>query len=410
MSLVTTQAVSHKKETKASASQLQPIKFPFKTERGITSYLRPDRRKPYYFREFIQGKSVVSAFRTKEEIVDYARERMRLRQQQGEDGAAHFTKAEMEAWKIFRLRVGYETDLNEIAECFERHGRSVTRTTVKEAVEKFLSSKIAENISEENLRHQRGRLLYLTQSDLGDKKIASITREDINVWLASLPEKIRATQTKRDYQKNVKAVFNWLLNNGEIKINPMAGLKLPKLLAAERKREPILKPSETKQLFEHNLDSPHAREVLGRLALESFQGMRFSTAARISVGAFDFDLKVIKVGADITKKGFDQTIDNAEEVLWKWLRWSLSEKWVLTPRNYLKLKSDCFIRAKVSHAKNVLRKSFSTHHLAKYGNSGLTAASLHHRGSTAVLESNYRSSSLGKQAALEYFKISPPVS
>jgi hypothetical protein len=175
----------------------------------------------------------------------------------------------------------------------------------------------------------------------------------------------------------------------------MAGLKLPKLLAAERKREPILKPSETKQLFEHNLDSPHAREVLGRLALESFQGMRFSTAARISVGAFDFDLKVIKVGADITKKGFDQTIDNAE---------------ILTPRNYLKLKSDCFIRAKVSHAKNVLRKSFSTHHLAKYGNSGLTAASLHHRGSTAVLESNYRSSSLGKQAALEYFKISPPVS
>ena len=86
----TAQTGSHKKATNASASQLQPIKFPFKTERGITSYLRPDRPKPYYFREFIQGKSVVSAFRTKEEIVDYARERMRLRLNQDLERIANF--------------------------------------------------------------------------------------------------------------------------------------------------------------------------------------------------------------------------------------------------------------------------------------------------------------------------------
>ena len=391
--------------------KLEKIKFPFRIERGITGYVRSDRPlKPYYFREYISGKSEVSAFKTKEELIAFAKERMKLRQNHGVVEAQRFNKSEADGWKFFRSTVGYEADLKEIAECWLRHGKGSSSLTVSLAVEKYLAAKEAENISPENFRHQKARLAYLTESKLGNEKVSSVTREDISSWLAALPDEIKATQTKRDYQKNVKSVFTWLQNNAEIKINPLNGLKLPKLLPEELKKKPVLKPEEAKSLFEANLNSPHAKEVLGRLALEAFAGIRYTTVSRITssiaANAFNHDLNLITLNAEITKNRSDQSIDNSEQNLWLWLKWSEPHNWKLSPRNYLKLKSECFIRANVPHPKNVLRKSFATHHLTKYGDSGKTANALHHT-SFSILEKNYRSLSLGKPSAIAYFKISP---
>jgi len=154
------------------------------------------------------------------------------------------------------------------------------------------------------------------------------------------------------------------------------------------------------------MTAPDARELLGRLALEAFCGMRHETAAQLTASNLDFGARVITVEAQISKTRTRQFIEHAPDNLWAWLEWSNPKAWRMGKLTYRNAKSAAFIRAKVEHKHNVLRHSAASYHIAMTGDAGKTAAMLTHS-NLRMLWSNYRGKGGGKENGAAWFAITP---
>ena len=165
----------------------------------------------------------------------------------------------------------------------------------------------------------------------------------------------------------------------------------------------VLTLKETAELFAYA--EKNYAELVPRLALEAFAGLRFSSAFRLERGDINFADKGIHLPAHKLKTGRRHYIDGLPANLWKWLALETPATWSMTPRNYRRLKSEVFDRAGVRHPANCLRHSFCTFHVAAFKNPGLTATLLCHR-NQSLLWSNYNGRA--KQAdGIAYFKLAP---
>jgi len=178
----------------------------------------------------------------------------------------------------------------------------------------------------------------------------------------------------------VRALFQIYVDKGVLRRNPIDDV--------DKKDDSIDEvgvntPQDIAKLFAYALGSTKYKEAIGRLALEAFAGLRFSSGCRLEKHEINFeDRGILLPRAKIKtgkKTGRRHYIDQLPDNLWEWLAVTPDECWELTPRQYLELKSNLFIDAKVTHPRNCLRHNFCTYHLRLHQNPGRTATILCHR-------------------------------
>ncbi len=386
---------NRKRQTAANAGKWIP-------PRGIRLFDLSDRPKfPKAVQWRIDGRRRTKSFATVEEQVAFARD---LAGAAEEHGAAAFRLNPDEAreWRAFRAQLGSGVALESVLACWRRHGGTGPTLTGAQAVEAFLAAKAAEGISKPALDHLRPVFARFCAS-FGVRPVGSIRREEIVAWgdaLAGEP------WTRRSNLNRVRSLFRWLRVCRHIPEDPCDGIRPIKVTPKEIV---LITPEQGAALLSTNaarLDMPEHRELCGRLALEAFAGLRYSSAATFQAADLRTDMQGILLPADRIKTRKRKFIQALPANLWAWLEWSKPETWTMTERQYLQAKSLAFVRANVPHPRNCLRKCFATYHLAAHGNAGHTAAILCHT-SLAKLINDYNGSASAETGA-RWFTILPP--
>jgi hypothetical protein len=230
-------------------------------------------------------------------------------------------------------------------------------------------------------RHNRRAVRELS-SRLGHMALDFPTADVIEKTIDAMGNESPATFNS--YRKHYFTFFNRAVSLKLIRDNPISALKPRRHQVDNSKR--ILSPQNTAKLFAFALDHPVFKKILGRLALETFMGARFSSGYRFSKEDINFEERGIMLPAEKLKEGMESGVSHyvdtnnfpGLEILWDWLAITPDECWDFTPRQYMELKSQVFVAAGVPHPHNCLRKSFATYDLAAHRNPGRTAYILAH--------------------------------
>lgn len=371
--------------------------------RGIRLVTFADRPSPYGVQWRVNGARKTKTFETIERQVTFAKS---LAGEVRQNGLAAFRLDEGEAreWRAFRAMIGPEADLAAVAACWERHKAEALPTmTVTEAVEAYCTAKKAEGLPESTLAHF-GPIFDRLTAALGEKDIARVTAADVADFMAA---QAGSEHTIRTRFARSRALFNWLLETRRLAASPFAGMRPPKVSAKEVE---ILTVEQTRRLFERNAAdedgiavSDERRELLGRLALEAFAGLRNDTAAQIVAAEIQPD--GLRIPAAKIKTRQNQFLDGLPANLHAWLAWSRPDGWCMTPRQYLQAKTLAFARAGVPHPRNCLRKGFASYHVAAFKDPSRTSVIMCHT-SPKMLWDTYRGIAT-QDDGKAYFEILP---
>ncbi len=386
-------------EAEATGSRWSP-------PRGITLVSFPGRpNQPYGVQWRLAGKRKTKTFPTVEKQLAFAKG---LAADVKQNGVAAYRLDEDEAreWRAFRAMIGPDVSLEAVAQCWERHKPlNLAPLSLDKAVEEYKTAKKLEGVSDDTIGHFKA-IFDRFGLIIGNKDLASVTSEDITAFMVAQqgePANTRDTRFRR-----VRALFNWLVASNRLPRSPCDGIKPPKV---EDKEVQILTLKQTQDLFAENAKpapgeelTAARREVLGRLALEAFVGLRTDTAAQIVAAEIQADGLRIPAAKIKTRK--NQFLDGLPENVAAWLKWSNPEQWSLDVRQYERAKGEAFIRADVPHPRNCLRHGFASYHVAAFKDPGKTSLILCHR-SSRMLWDKYKG--IASQAdGLAYFMIMPP--
>jgi site-specific recombinase XerC len=371
--------------------------------RGIRLYPVPGRPlRPYgvqwrILNEAGESETRSKTFPTSGAQIDFAKALAGELRRSGAAGLRLADDREIRDWRAFQSEIAPAT-LAEVLSCWKRHGAIASQMTVADAVAAFLHAKKAEGVSRGSLGHFRP-LFANVAAAFKDRNVGTIERAELEKYVAQIDG---ANETKRTVHKRIRSFFKWLAETRQIRVNPCDGWRGPKRIATTID---VLAVSDGRALFERNLDQP--RELLGRLALEAFSGVRHETAQRLGASCFDFRNRVITIPAEFDKNRREQFIEHAPACLWAWLAWSDPASWTMNPRAYQEQKGLAFVRAGVKNPGNVLRHSAATYYLAMTGDAGKTAALLTHA-NLKMLWSNYRGKGGGEANGIAWFEVFPP--
>lgn len=350
---------------------------------------------PYAVQWRSEGKRKTKTFRTKELRERYATTLARDVKQYGVS-AYRLDEAEAKSWRSFRAQVG-DADLDDVARHWLRSGvLSKSTTTVAAAIADYIGAKTAEGLSRNSLNHFKRDLEYFGKSFVGS--VAAVARAAVEKWLGGLPVK---PITKKTYLKRVRALFSWLRERHDVAVNPCDGIKSPKVIDEEVSTYSL---QQGRDLFDKN--AKQSREVLGRLALEAFAGLRTSSAGKVTAADINFGDKGIGLPAANIKTRRREYIDGLPDNLWKWLEWAKPETWKLNPRNYQSAKGLARVRADLPELHNALRHSFCSYHIAAHKDQSRTSVILCHT-SPRTLWRHYKGKATTTDG-IAWFQIVPP--
>jgi site-specific recombinase XerD len=357
---------------------------------------RPNRQYGVQWR--IDRKRKTKTFPTREAQLNFAKS---LAGDLKRDGLAalRLNPEEARQWRHFRAELG-EANLDDVLRVWRRHGANTSRVSLTDAVKSFLKAKEGEGVAAATIGHFKP-ILRTFEAYLGGTLASAIHREQLENYLADL--ETESSETRRTHYKRIRTLFNWLKETRQISENPCDGWRAPK---GEVRTISVMSVEDGRKLFSENATAPHARELLGRLALEAFCGMRHETAARLPASAINAVDKLITIPAVIDKNRQVQFIEHAPENVWAWLAWSKPETWSMDSIPYRNAKTAAFVRAKIEHPHNVLRHSAASYHIAMNGDAGKTAAMLTHS-NLRMLWSNYRGMGGGVENGKAWFSILP---
>jgi integrase len=306
-----------------------------------------------------------------------------LRKQKKRGDLKTATRIEIEDFRAFRAAVqgtpwqdvvaGWRSFLmqNGIQECI---------TTVDDAVKSRLASTLAlsqtvpPKISPDTYRQIKHKL-GLFAEQFGHLKLGQLSAQDIEDWIEDF-DGVKSEVTFNDYRKHVRALLQPYVKRGELRLNPAAEIVKRDDSAGEIG---ILTVEEAARLFSFAQASEKYRVALGRLGLEAFAGLRFSSGCRLEKKEINFEDRGILLPKLKIKTRKRHYIDGLPNQVWAWLKITPEACWDLTARQYIELKSNLFIEAGVPHPHNCLRHSFCTYDIAAHKNPGRTATILCHR-------------------------------
>lgn len=308
---------------------------------------------------------------------------------------------EVETWRTFRELTGGADPLA-VARFWLRYRSQRGGTmTVGEAVERFMKIRENNSVARDTHSHLRLHLRRLVEHT-GTTKLADVMPDTIRGWLASLtdPETEESLEpyTLRHHLRTVKLLFATAVREKWADDDPSLSVEPPKVEAGEIH---VLSADDAERLFRANRD----QLCIGRLALEAFGGLRYTSAARVVRSEIlDAEKGIVLPGAK-HKSGRRHYVDGFPDNLWQWIAHAPAACWDVPPRIYLDLKRQAFERAEVKNPGNVLRHSFCTFHVALHKDAARTAVLLTHR-SPSMLYQHYKGRA-SEADGRRYFSIVP---
>jgi site-specific recombinase XerC len=367
----------------------------FQPPRGIVYFLRPKcPARAFAVQWRVEGVRREKGFRTKADRETFARSLAGDVKSIGVS-AYRLDESEARAWRAFVAEVS-PASLSEVAAHWRATGRK-EEPAVSAAVADFIAAKEGQGISPAALSHYKKWLGRFSVA-FGARRVSTVTREEISAWLPTLG---LGAVTTRGHLTRVRGLFSWLVICGQIARNPCAGIKAPKIVGKDVE---VYSLAQGRALFEKN--AGESRELLGRLALEAFAGLRFASAAVIAAADIKTASGGIVLPADKIKTERREFIDGLPANLWAWLAWSKPEAWSMTPRAYLAAKSNARVRAGLPEVRNALRHSFCSYHIAAHKDPSRTSVILCHS-SPRMLWRHYRGNATAEDGAA-WFEIMPP--
>lgn len=355
---------------------------PWKPPRGIHFFERSDRPTPFVMQWRDGARRRKQAFAKAEDREEAAKELAAKREEHGRE-ILNFDPREWRRWLEFKAVVG-EVDPLLVAQEWKqaKKGLQADPLTVAEAVTRYMALRSQEKLADETMRHVKKHLQDRFAAQFGSMALQEVTPDQIRGWLAGLVNERTGAPaenlTRRHHRKDLNTFLKQAVREGWIRTNPCEVVKPPPIEAEDVAVIPV---EDVRRLFEANRDQP----VIGRLALEAFGGLRYSSAARIQKEHIDLKAKGIAMPGMLHKSGKRKYRQGQPANLWAWLKHAPESCWTMTVRQYLKAKGEAFIRAGVSFPRNGLRHSFASYHLALHKNPPLTAYLMQHT-NTATTE------------------------
>ncbi len=371
-----------------------PKKAKWTPPRGIRLVHRKEKKKPYFVAVYKKERGAYEtfSFATEADQIRYARITAENR---------NVPPVDMAKWGRFcefERKIGGIENLKDVERHFLNRPQFDT-ILLKDAVEQFVRDKGREGIDYGTVKRYDSYLGRFSNSFSG-YNLTDFHEDDISEWIQRLEvgRKPMKPLTKDNYRKFLKTFFRWAVLKRFILDNPMD--RVP-ALKPQPEIAKILAVEDGKKLFENSKGS----DCIGRLALEAFAGLRYSSAKEITVEDLIFEEQGIHLPASKIKTRKRFYVDGFPGNLWDWLEYAPEECWALKPRQYQEAKRHAFIRAGIPHPRNCLRHSFATYHVAAFKNVGETATILCHT-NLSMLNRHYRGMATHRQG-VEWFEIRP---
>jgi site-specific recombinase XerD len=324
------------KAARKTGTGIGTMELTAKLPKGISIGQWSPRPKPFFVR---YGKDrTVESFATEEQRNDRAEELLVIRENEGRSALDYSRR-----------------DWEEFLEWRKIKRRDVL--TVTQAVTKYLSLRLAEDLREDSDTHLhlKKHLEQRLTEVLGETPLNRVTTEDLREWLYTLPF---AKVTIKNHRKDVNTFFERCVAEEWIDRNPCRAVKPPRV--DEEPKTPLT-PVQIFALLHANRIEP----VMGRLALELFGGLRYSSAGRLTYDHLDFTSKGIAMPGQGHKSGKWKYRQGHPAVLWDWLSFVPKEAFgAASVSNYGHQKSLAFARAQMANPGNALRESFASYYLA----------------------------------------------
>lgn len=395
-----------KRDRRSSSNDDQ--KTTWRPPRGIR-YLpeRKGRPRPWLLEWRVNGERQTQAYASEADRELAARE---LVEKKGEFGTEvlTFDPAEWRRWLAFKAEAPAGIDPMVILHEWQhfRQGTDAAGSdmTVADAITRYKELRWHVDdakISDDTKRHIKKHVEERFGSRFGRLRLREITPEHIRGWLKDLRngrtgEPVDAL-TKRHHRKDLNTFLKRAVAEGWIVRNPCDSVAVPTKVQED---VTVLSVEDAVKLFTANRDQP----CIGRLALEAFGGLRYSSAARIQKEHLDFDSKGVAMPGKAHKSGKRKYRQGHAANLWAWLAHAPEMCWTMTVRQYLKAKGEAFVRAGVANPGNVLRHSFASYDLALRKDPPKTAYIMQHT-SLKMLEIY---EGIAKEAdAAAYFALTP---
>lgn len=266
----------------------------------------------------------------------------------------------------------------------------VEKLTVAAAVTRYVSMRLEEGMVQKSdtYRHitkHLGRLVRI----FGEWTLASITTQHLREWekLLGVDEDGREMSdvTQRHHLVNLKTFFKRCHNERWVEHDPARALVLPVIEEVDRN---VISAKDAFHFFKVNRDAP----CVGRIALEAFGGLRFSSAGRAIVDDIKFQRQGIEMPSNKHKSKKRKFRQGHPANLWAWLNHAPEECWTYTTRQYADEKKDMFVaaglkprhgrteddRARLKAMRNIWRGSFASYMLALVKNFGPVSYLMQH--------------------------------
>ena len=345
--------------------------------RGISFFARADRpSKPYWVKwgSSVDGKGGRLGFPAERDREIFARDLASKLQRHG-SAVLSFDPEEWRRWLEFRALVGPEVDPRDVAREWLDARRNLSLTavglTVAEAVTKYLGIRQAEHSwGADAYRHAKKHLERFSDA-LPGRRLNTITADDIRGWLGALPD--AHPLTVKDHRKNVNTFLDRAVREGWIPRNPCDAVLPPKIIEDDVH---VISARAAFEFFKANRDA----RCIGRVALEAFGGVRYTTAGKLSKENVLLDSPGIRMLGRHHKGGKTRFRQGQPDNLFLWLRHAPESCWAMTPLQYREEKRMAAIAGKLRPAalvsaedkaqaeriKNIWRHSFASYHLAMF--------------------------------------------
>ncbi len=289
--------------------------------------------------------------------------------------------------------------------------------TVNEAVARYLVLRVSEGIPEggDTFSHLTKHLAVRLCASLGNTPLKTVRADHLRAWVQSLTHdrtgKPLDILTKRHHLIAVKTFFKRCWREGWIERDPTLPIVLPHI---EERDVNVISAEDAFRFFKVNRD----HRAIGRVALESFGGIRYTTAGKIKRTDIKFDRRGIEMQSYNHKSKRRKYRQGQPPNMWAWVKHAPDACWDLTFRQYRDEKRELFVmaglrpmilksdeeRVKARDLKNVWRHSFATYLLAKEKDFDPVRYLMQHSRATTTEVYEGRGDELD---AYRYFSITP---
>lgn len=377
--------------------------------KGMWYELREGGDQPFVARWRLPGGAKDSAkFSSARERAEFAGVWLSRRAAFGR-AALTVSPREAEALAEFR-RITDGADLVTVARDWVRwRGVAEGRLPLDRAIRDYKTALAGRALAKDSVGHRDLHLRRFGEAFAG-RSLAEVTGEGVAAWLTGLRDPASGEpmggKTRLSHRATVNRFFVHAVAARWVDRNPCDAVPVP--VVDESESVNIFTVEQAAHLFAVN----RGALCIGRLALEAFGGLRFSSAARLRGEDIAREERGVVLPGPKHKSGRRHYVEGWPDNLWAWIEHAPEAGWEISARMYLDHKRRAFERAGLKGEgadaeamRNVLRHSFATYHVAMLRDVKLTALLLTHR-NPAMLWQHYRGRATQPQGKA-YFEIVP---